>query len=296
MIKAFPKIFSIGTDYIKDIFKEDVEITEKIDGSQFCFGKISGEIHMRSKGCIQYKDKHDKMFSLAVNYALSIEHLLPNDMIFYCEYLKSERHNILNYKRVPKNHLIMFGASSIQDSFVTEWREYAEVFSIEAVPLIFKGKINSSDDILKLLENESILGGCKIEGVVAKNYFRQFLLGGIPMPLMAGKFVSEAFKENHRENWGKEYSSKGKWDTFLSSFKTEALWNKSIQRLKEEGKLENSPRDIGLILKEINKDIEDEQKEDVKNFLWNEYKREIFSNATRGLPEWYKEKLLKEIF
>ncbi|MBU1067341.1 hypothetical protein KKE60_06110 [Patescibacteria group bacterium] len=25
MIKAYPKIFSIGTDYIKDIFNEDVE-------------------------------------------------------------------------------------------------------------------------------------------------------------------------------------------------------------------------------------------------------------------------------
>lgn len=34
MIKAFPKIFSIGTDYIKDIFKEEVEITEKIDDSR----------------------------------------------------------------------------------------------------------------------------------------------------------------------------------------------------------------------------------------------------------------------
>ncbi len=70
----------------------------------------------------------------------------------------------------------------------------------------------------------------------------------------------------------------------------------NIQRLKEESKLENSPRDIGLILKEINKDIESEQKEDVKEFLWNEHKREIFANATRGLPEWYKERLLNSSF
>lgn len=169
-------------------------------------------------------------------------------------------------------------------------------FIYEAVPEIFKGHINSSDEIIKLLETESVLGGCKIEGIVVKNYAKPFLLGGQPIPLMSGKFVSEAFKENHKENWGKEYSSKGKWETFLESFKTEALWNKSIQRLEEESKLEHSPRDIGMILKEINKDIESEQKEDVKEFLWNEHKREIFANATRGLPEWYKEKLLKNSF
>ncbi len=296
MIKAFPKIFAIGTDYIKDIFQNEVEITEKIDGSQFSFGKVSGELYMRSKGCIQYKDKHDKMFSLAVAYALSIESLIPDNMVFYCEYLKTERHNILKYNRVPKNNLVMFGASSINDSFVSDWRDYAEKFYIEAVPVIYKGSINSSDEIIKLLDIESVLGGCKIEGIVVKNYLKPFLLGGQPIPLMSGKFVSESFKENHKENWGKEYSTKGKWETFLGSFKTEALWNKSIQRLKEESKLENSPRDIGLILKEINKDIEDEQKEDVKEFLWNEYKREIFANATRGLPEWYKQKIMDNSF
>lgn len=50
MIKAFPKIFAIGTDYIKDIFSETVEVSEKIDGSQFGFGKINGDVFMRSKG------------------------------------------------------------------------------------------------------------------------------------------------------------------------------------------------------------------------------------------------------
>jgi len=49
MISAFPKIFTLGTDYISDIFKEEVEITEKIDGSQISFGKIEGELYMRSK-------------------------------------------------------------------------------------------------------------------------------------------------------------------------------------------------------------------------------------------------------
>ena len=40
MLTAFPKIFAIGTDYIKDIFEEEVEITEKLDGCVSLDSKI----------------------------------------------------------------------------------------------------------------------------------------------------------------------------------------------------------------------------------------------------------------
>jgi len=53
LINAFPKIFAIGTDYISNIFDDEVEITEKIDGSQFAFGKVNGELFMRIKIGIQ---------------------------------------------------------------------------------------------------------------------------------------------------------------------------------------------------------------------------------------------------
>ena len=87
MVTAFPKIFAIGTDYIKDIFQEEVEITEKVDGSQFVFGKIDGDLSMRSKGCIQYEEKHDNMFNLACDYVVSIQDRLPDNTVFYAEYL-----------------------------------------------------------------------------------------------------------------------------------------------------------------------------------------------------------------
>lgn len=293
MIHAFPKIFALGTDYIKDIFLDEVEITEKIDGSQFNFGRIDGELFMRSKGKQQYKDNPDKMFDVCIEYVLTIEDKILDNMTFYCEYLKNPRHNILKYERVPKHNLILFGASTTSESFVKEWRKFADIFDIEAVPILSVGQVKNIEEVQDFLDRDSVLGGTKVEGFVVKNYSRPFLLGGQPIPLMAGKFVSERFKETHRENWGKEYSTKGKWLTFLGSFNTEARWEKSIQRLDELGELENSPRDIGRLLKGINEDIESEEKQDVMNFLWKENKRQIFSSATKGFPEWYKERLLK---
>ena len=292
-IGAFPKIFTIGDKYILDIFKEEVEITEKVDGSQFVFGRVGGVLQMRSKGCTQYKEKHDKMFATAVNYVLSIENKLPDNTIFYCEYLKTPKHNILEYGRVPKNNLILFGVSLLDKNFDWDLSYYSGLLDIERIPQIFYGKIEKIEDLIKLLDQESILGKAKVEGIVIKNYQRPFLLGGQAIPLMSGKFVSESFKEVHKRDW---VSSKDRYGAFVDSFKTEARWNKAVQHLKEKGAIEGSVRDIGSILKEIQEDITNEEKESIKEYLWNEHKREILGAAIKGFPEWYKEKLLKENF
>ena len=203
MIKAFPKIFAIGTDYIKDIFKNDVEITEKIDGSQFAFGKIDNELFMRSKGAQIFPENPEKMFGVASDYVLSIESKITNNTIYFCEYLKKPKHNILAYNRVPKNNLILFSVCDNTEKFITSYDDLlkkADDIDIETVPLIYKGKINDSQEIFNLINSESVLGGTNMEGIVVKNYFQPFLLGDQPIPLMAGKFVSEKFKEVHQKN------------------------------------------------------------------------------------------------
>lgn len=58
----------------------------------------------------------------------------------------------------------------------------------------------------------------------------------------------------------------------------------------------NSLKDIGKLLDEVQKDIQEEEQEAIKSFLWKEFKREILKEAVKGLPEWYKEKLLKRSF
>jgi tRNA-dihydrouridine synthase len=236
------------------------------------------------------------MFSKAIEYILSIEDKLPDNIIFYCEYLKKPKHNTLKYNKTPKNNLVLFGVCDTTDKFISEHdklKEYAELLDIDLIPLIYKGKIKKIEKVKKMLEKESYLGGCKIEGVVVKNYNKQFLLGGQPMPLMAGKYVSEEFKETHRSRWGKEEKTKSRLDVFAESFRTEARWNKAIQHLQENGELENSPKDIGKLLKEIKFDIENEEGEDIKDWLYNEFKSIILKKATTGFPEYYKNELLK---
>ena len=295
-ITSFPKIFAIGTNYILDIFKEDVEISEKIDGSQFCFGKVNGELYLRSKGAQLYVDNPEKMFAEGIDYVYQHQSLLPDNFIFYAEYLKNRKHNTLMYGRIPKNHLMLFGVMDLTHTFHTNLEEWADKLDIECVPIIYRGKIESADELAKLLDRESILGEAKIEGVVVKNYTRKFLLGGQPMPLMAGKYVSENFKEVHKERWGTEEKTKGRMQIFFESFRTEARWEKSVQHLRDQGLLLQEPKDIGKLLKSVYEDIDQEEQEEVKEWLWKEFNKELKRVSTLGLPEWYKERLLSRSF
>jgi hypothetical protein len=296
-IKAFPKIFALGTDYVSKIADNEVEITEKIDGSQFSFGKIDGNLMKRSKGCMIFDGENNKMFNLATDYVDSISDKIPDNTIFYCEYLQKPKHNSLTYERIPKNNLILYGVCDQTDKFISSYEElvkFAELIDIEVVPLLYKGNIElkNIEFFDQLLDKESTLGKAKIEGFVVKNYEQAFLLGGQPIPLMSAKYVSENFKEVHRNTWGVENESKSKWALFCEGYKTEARWLKSVQHLKEKGLLENSPKDIGNLINEVKSDIEIEEREIIKEFLWKEYSDELLRKASNGLPEWYKRYLI----
>lgn len=291
---AFPKILHIGDKQILDLFEGEVEITEKLDGSQFSFGRVDGEIITRSKG--REFSEPDKLFKPVWEYVHSIADRLPEGLFFYGETLGTPRHSTLAYDRTPKNFFAMFGVYNSQTreflpyENIVEWSNRLEV---DAVPLLFKGEI-SQDKILEMVDDTvSYLGGQKIEGVVVKAYKPWMFLGQILLTVMSGKYVTEAFKEVHQKDWTKLNTGKGKFDVLKENYRTEARWNKAIQHLKENGELTGTPKDIGALLKEVYVDIETEEKENIKEQLYNIYKSDIMKYATHGLAQWYKERLVK---
>ena len=223
MIPAYPKIFAIGNKAIAELFFDDVVIEEKVDGSQFVFGKINGELYMRSKGKQIFPEAPEKMFREAVDYVLSIENLIEDDTILYCEYLKKPKHNTLAYDNIPKNHLVLFGVSNKHGDFYNPnyISIYAEALDIDCIPQVYYGKVSSAEELLQYLEYTSYLGGQKVEGVVVKNYNRQTWVGGKLFPILAGKYVSEKFKEIHNKGW-KKTQGKGPWQCYCDTFRTEA--------------------------------------------------------------------------
>lgn len=292
---SFPKILHVGDKQIADLFDGPVEITEKLDGSQFGFGKVNGELVVRSKGKEQDLDNPDKMFVEGVEYVKSIEAKIPDNFFFYGEYLQKPRHSTLAYDRIPTNHIALFG---VYDGSTREFLaydaidEWAGTLGVDAIPLIKSGS-SSPEEVLELVANRtSYLGGQSIEGVVVKAYKPWLFLGQIPLSVMAGKYVTESFKEVHQRDWTKLNTGKGKLDVLKTNYRSEARWNKAIQHLREAGELEGSPRDIGNLIREVHKDIREEEESNIKEQLWNIFGKDILSYSASGLPQWYKEKIL----
>lgn len=139
---AFPKILHIGNKQISDLFDGVVEITENVDGSQLGFGKVNGELFIRSKGKEQDLDNPDKMFEGAVEFAKTIADKLPDNIALYGEWLSKPKHNVLAYDRTPKNGIALFGVYNPETQehygmdIISEW---AERLGVDTVPLLFNG-------------------------------------------------------------------------------------------------------------------------------------------------------------
>ena len=45
---SYPKIYALGHAYLKELSLDPVIVEEKVDGSQFSFGLINGELKCKS--------------------------------------------------------------------------------------------------------------------------------------------------------------------------------------------------------------------------------------------------------
>lgn len=293
--RSYPKSFNLGHSQLAELFADPVLIEEKIDGSQFSFGIFNGELKVRSKGKEMVVDAPEKMFTLGVEYVKSIQHLLTDGYTYTGEFLSKSKHNTLAYDRTPKNNIILFDVRMAEEAYMSYEEKAAEAarLGLEVVPCIFVGTVSTPSTLHELLERVSVLGGQKIEGFVVKNY-NKF---GVDKKALMGKYVSEAFKEIHGGEWKAANPSSSDIIYQLGEqYTTPARWNKSVQHLKERGELTNSPKDIGLLMKEVNLDVLAECKEEIKEALFKYAWPKIARRITSGLPQWYKDELVKSQF
>lgn len=293
-ISSYSKVYNLGHRAVEQLFDGTVVAQEKVDGSQFSFGLVDGELHCRSKGKRQMPDQPDKMFAAGVEYLKSITYLLPEGVVFRAEYLQKPKHNVLAYSRIPKNHFALFDADANgQQNYwaPADLGAWADTLGIEAVPWFIVP--HSIEAIKAKLERESFLGGTKIEGIVFKNYDRF----DVDKKTLMGKYVSEAFKEQAHSVWGKPLNPRKELiDGVVEHFGTEARWHKAIQHIRENGELSSSPSDIGNLIREVHHDLRTECADEIKDMLFAHFWKAIAGGIVKGLPEWYKQKLLEAQF
>jgi hypothetical protein len=293
-IHSYPKVLALGHRYIENITDGSFHFEEKLDGSQISFMVDgTGELHIRSKGAMLVLDAPEAMFNEAVASIREREHLLEQGWIYRGEYLKKPKHNTLVYNRIPNGHIIIFDIETAPNNFMDYERKSneAERIGLECIPkLEYKHDgIDFLSGLKTVIEKESCLGGPHMEGVVMKNYERITPDG----KFMVGKYVSEAFKESHSKNWKADNPSKGDIITqIIDTLKTDARFDKAVQRLRDNGELTQSPKDIGALMKVVHEDIEKEESEFIKDKLYQFAIKNIKRGVCGPLPQWYKDKLI----
>ena len=294
-LPSYPKVLTLGSTYTENALIGEVILQEKIDGSQFRWGwNADGSFHVCSKNQKVHVEAPG-MFKEGVEHLLKLENAMvgcPNT-VFFGEYLQKPKHNTLKYEKTPINHIVLFDAMA-NGKWLTRkaLQQWVIPWDIDLIPEFAVGKM-TIEDLMKFLETDSYLGNEKVEGVVIKNYGQLIEVNGVIRPLFT-KYVNQEYRERHQKNPAQR-SKRLTIQDWLGSWKNENRWLKALQHLTEAQTIVNEPKDIGALIKEVIRDLDEEETENIKNYLYDTYIRDIRNIATRGIPSWYKELLLKNI-
>jgi len=294
---AYPKVANLGSLGTERVFMGPVTIQEKVDGSQFRIGTDGeGGFHVASHHQKLYEGNVAGMFQLPFEYAQDVIRpklceAWPENCWLFCEVVSKCKQNAITYDRPAKNGLVLFDVFSSGVFMVSKHVQMlAQKLCIDSVPTYHEGE-STKDEALAFLGRESFLGGALAEGIVIKNYAETRMVGPHVWPVFT-KFVRPEFRElNSKEH----PAQKDKLAELFGQFCTEARWQKAIQHLREQGQIQDAVQDIGPLIKEITRDIWEEEGEAIAQLLLAHFRKDITRTATRGFPEWYKAQLLERI-
>jgi hypothetical protein len=289
-IRSYAKIRAVETPEIfSEILTKPNICEEKIDGSQVSWGVYNGKLQVKSR-TVLLDLENPGMFTKAVASIKERQDKLIDGYTYRGEFLAKEKHNVLCYSRVPKGNIVIFDIEDEEGIPVNYKLKTiaAEFLELDVTPKL-DWDVTSIKELEKLLNKDSILGGCKIEGVVVKNYEKKDRHGHYLM----GKYVSTAFRELKSS---KQKIGSNSIIELADSLKgnDNARWLKALQHLKEKEELISDAKDIGTIIKEVIRDTEEECSDLIKEKLYSIYIKDIKRELTRGLPEWYKNKLIED--
>ncbi len=293
-LKAYPKIHNLGYRGFEGIFNLPVIVQEKLDGSNVSIHRTADGLRLASRTqWIGEKSPGDAgMFSKFASWVHRWEscflEILPVGYTIWGEFCNN--HNVLQYDRTTP--FAMFDLS-ITDTYGNRkfvpplsqkiTTDLIEEFDMFLVPSIVYPDFPSKDEIEKLLQFPSLLGG-KREGIVFKNYDEYAILGGVPHEMFA-KYVNPEYKETHKVvyNQGEPIE-----ETIVKAVYTEARLRKGIARLREEARCVNGPQDIGPLIGILNQDIYRECSEEIKSILFDRYWKGISRIITGKVVKDYK--------
>lgn len=296
---GYPKVWNLGHPNVARLLEGQVLVEEKIDGSQWSFGSFGGELKLKTHHKERAYPVDEKMFSGAADevYSMFKAGMLTDGYTYRSEVISRPKHNAMLYERTPEKFMVLFDVETDYCKFMSpaERNLEGDRLGLETPRSWYlgPGSLFRLDSLEQMLEGTPMLGGAMIEGVVIKNY-GQF---GADGKVLMGKHVCEKFREiNNKAQRAANPTQADIISSLGDRYRSEQRWEKAIQHLRESGGLVGGPEDIGSLICEVPEDVKAECREEISEALftwaWPRLKRTL----TKGLPEWYKQKLLERQF
>ena len=172
---------------LNDLFNSEITILEDIQGSKIYVNWDGKEFTIKPKSLssdpLNLIDLAiQNYYNHAINYFNSLDNrvkgLLNKNWHFCFEFFPDENPACIVYNRVPKNHLVL--SSIVKGNkftyIIDEIEEYARLFDVDSIPVIFKGCnfIHVSFQKLSLWERQKIIQLLSIVQAKIKSFFLQF--------------------------------------------------------------------------------------------------------------------------
>ena len=142
---------------LNDIFENDIIVFEDIQGSKIWINWNGKEFTIKPKSLnnepINMIDlAMQNYYNPAINYFntfdIRIKGLMPKNWSFCFEYFPDLTPANIEYQKLPKNGLVLteINKSGKYGSNTDELQEYARLFNVDSLPIIFEGKLS---DVMK---------------------------------------------------------------------------------------------------------------------------------------------------
>lgn len=186
---------------LDDILHQELVVFEDVRGTDI-IARWDGEMFIikpdLSSEPINMDDEsndnfYGKCFSYLMNLDNRVKSLLNKKWWFCFRYFPQESNN---YNRKPKHNLIMSGLikSGRQDYNVEEIEEYARLFDVECLPIIFKGKL--SDRMIEAIKYFLNTSEEDLEYVFGEKSFAFFFYKLLNPQLSHSFLMDNEFNEN----------------------------------------------------------------------------------------------------
>ena len=192
-------------ELLNSLFSQEISIIEDIQGSKIWINWNGKEFTIKTKSIssepINLIDlAMQNYYNPAINYFNSLDNrvksLLNRKWWFCFEYFPDEQPANIQYARVPKNNLVLtaINKSGKYEFVLEELDEYARLFDVEIIPVIFQGKL--TDKMIEAIKYFLNTSEEDLEYIFGEKSFA-FFFYKILNPLSEGSFLmDDDFQKN----------------------------------------------------------------------------------------------------